>query len=55
MSEKTYQLDEIAAMLKPLMEKYKVDEMYLFGSYARGEVTVISIFSSMAVISSMAQ
>ena len=39
MSEKTYQYDEIAAMVKPLMEKYKVGELYLFGSYARGEAT----------------
>ena len=39
MSEKTYQYDEIAALVKPLMEKYKVGEMYLFGSYARGEAT----------------
>ena len=38
-SKKTYQFDEIAAMVKPLMEKYKVDELYLFGSYARGEAT----------------
>ena len=39
MSEKMYQYDEIAARVKPLMEKYKVGEMYLFGSYARGEAT----------------
>ena len=39
MSEKMYQYDEIAARVKPLMEKYKVEKMYLFGSYARGEAT----------------
>jgi len=39
MSDKIYQLDELAVMLKPMMEKYKVDELYLFGSYARGEAT----------------
>ena len=37
MPERIYQYDEIAAIVKPLMEKYKVGELYLFGSYARGE------------------
>ena len=39
MSDKIYQLDELAVMVKPLVEKYKVGELYLFGSYARGEAT----------------
>ncbi|MCI5845825.1 MAG: nucleotidyltransferase domain-containing protein [Oscillospiraceae bacterium] len=30
-------LSEIAAVIKPLAEKYHIGEVYLFGSYARGE------------------
>ena len=32
-----YTLEEIRAKVKPVAEKYDVKEMYLFGSYARGE------------------
>lgn len=30
-------LDNIISLAKPVAEKYHVQEMYLFGSYARGE------------------
>ena len=30
-------LENITALVKPLAEKYHVQEIYLFGSYARGE------------------
>jgi predicted nucleotidyltransferase len=30
-------LENITALVKPLAEKYHVREIYLFGSYARGE------------------
>lgn len=37
MNRKIYTIDEMKALVKPLAEKYKVREIYLFGSYARGE------------------
>ena len=30
-------LENITALVKPLAEKYHVNAIYLFGSYARGE------------------
>jgi len=30
-------LEQIKNVVKPLAEKYRVDAIYLFGSYARGE------------------
>ena len=32
-----FTLEDIAKVVKPLTEKYHVKEIYLFGSYARGE------------------
>jgi len=32
-----YTIEEIRAKIKPVAKKYDVKEMYLFGSYARGE------------------
>ena len=32
----------IKEIVKPIASKYKVEEVYLFGSYARGEATVDS-------------
>ncbi len=32
-------ISEIEAKVKPLAEKYKIKEVYLFGSYARNEAT----------------
>lgn len=37
MNRKIYTIDEIKTLVKPLAEKYKTKEIYLFGSYARGE------------------
>ena len=34
-----YTLDEIKKRILPVIEKYNIPEMYLFGSYARGEAT----------------
>jgi predicted nucleotidyltransferase len=32
-----YTIEEIQQLLKPLIKKYEIKNMYLFGSYARGE------------------
>ncbi len=32
-------INDIAEKVKPLAEKYKIKEVYLFGSYARNEAT----------------
>lgn len=32
-----YTLKEIKTIIKPIMQKYGINEIYLFGSYARGE------------------
>ena len=37
MNNRIFTLENITAMVKPLAEKYHVKEIYLFGSYARGE------------------
>ena len=37
MDNRIFTLENITAMVKPLAEKYHVKEIYLFGSYARGE------------------
>ena len=37
MDNRIFTLENIATMVKPLAEKYHVKEIYLFGSYARGE------------------
>ncbi|MCD8006707.1 MAG: nucleotidyltransferase domain-containing protein [Oscillospiraceae bacterium] len=36
---KVLSLQEIAEIVKPIAEKYGVEEIYLFGSYARGEAS----------------
>lgn len=36
---KIYTIDEIAAAVKPIAEKYGIEKVWLFGSYARGEAT----------------
>lgn len=33
----TLSLEEIAAVIRPLAEKFHIQEVYLFGSYARGD------------------
>lgn len=37
--EKVYALDEIQAIINPIMKNFGVSRAYLFGSYARGEAT----------------
>ena len=32
-------IDEIIGVIKPLAEKYHIKDVYIFGSYARGEAT----------------
>ncbi len=39
MSGKVFDLQQIVQIVKPIALKYKVREIYLFGSYARGEAT----------------
>lgn len=34
-----YTLDEIKRRVLPILEKYRIPAMYLFGSYARGDAT----------------
>ena len=36
---RVFTLENITALVKPVAEKYHVKEIYLFGSYARGEAT----------------
>lgn len=42
MTDKIYTLDEIKAVIAPIARKYNLREVYLFGSYARGEATAKS-------------
>ena len=37
MSVSIFTIENITALVKPLAQKYQVKEVYLFGSYARGE------------------
>lgn len=37
--EKIYALNEIQAIISPILESYGVSRAYLFGSYATGEAT----------------
>lgn len=37
MNENVFSLEDIANVAKPIAKKYGVKELYLFGSYARGE------------------
>lgn len=39
MSDKVLSLSRIKEIVKPIALKYQVKEIYLFGSYARGEAT----------------
>lgn len=34
-----YTIEEIKCRIAPVIEKYRIPAMYLFGSYARGEAT----------------
>ena len=42
MSNDILTLERIAEIVKPVAEKYQVEAIYLFGSYARGEATAES-------------
>lgn len=37
MNKKIFSSEDIRSLVKPIAEKYKLAEIYLFGSYARGE------------------
>lgn len=37
MNSNVFTIKAIENLVKPIAEKYKVEEIYLFGSYARGE------------------
>lgn len=37
--EKVYAVNEIQAIIRPILQDYGVSRAYLFGSYARGEAT----------------
>ena len=37
MQKPVFTMEHIVAKVKPLADKYRVKEIYLFGSYARGE------------------
>ena len=39
MNKGVLSLDRIAEIVKPIALKYNIDEIYIFGSYARGEAT----------------
>lgn len=39
MSDNVFTINRIKEIVKPIAEKYNVEEIYLFGSYARGEAT----------------
>ena len=36
---KIYTIEEIREKVKPIAEKYGIEKVWLFGSYARGEAT----------------
>lgn len=42
MSDTVFTIENIIALVKPLAEKYQVQQIYLFGSYARGEANIDS-------------
>ena len=42
MDDKIFTITDIKALVKPIAEKYNVDEIYLFGSYARDEADLNS-------------
>ena len=39
MDQNVLSLEEIIRIIKPFADKYHFDEIYVFGSYARGEAT----------------
>ena len=47
MNDKVFTLEDIVNLVKPVAIKYGVKEIYLFGSYARGEADRDSESSSL--------
>ena len=39
MSKEILKINELAEIIKPIAKEYKIKEIYIFGSYARGEAT----------------
>lgn len=39
MTNKIYSIEEIKRLVSPIAQKYGVENVFLFGSYARGEAT----------------
>ncbi len=42
MKDVVFTIETIGNLVKPISEKYHVDQIYLFGSYARGEAGIDS-------------
>ncbi len=42
MNDNVFTIENIISLVKPIAEKYQVKEIYLFGSYARGEANADS-------------
>ncbi len=42
MSSEIFTIENIVSLVKPIAQKYQVDQIYLFGSYARGEAGIDS-------------
>lgn len=49
MSDRVYFKEEIAAMVVPLLQKYRAEQAILFGSYARQEATADSDIDLMII------
>ena len=45
-----YSFDEIQSRVLPIIQKYRIPAMYLFGSYARGDYTEESDIDVVAVV-----
>lgn len=37
MNSNIFTIEDIVSLVKPIVKKYRIKEIYLFGSYARGE------------------
>lgn len=42
MKYSVFTIENIISLVKPIAEKYQIDQIYLFGSYARGEARIDS-------------